>query len=132
MRKFGERCGKVCWSVGEEGEMWRSVEKCVGVWGRCGEVQNVESVWRETWESVGRGEEKCMGMNVKSVAKCVRVWGEVLVGVGEGVGKCVGVRGEMRRDVESVLGCGEALGEGWESGESTGRDVGKGVGSVWG
>ena len=31
MGKFGERCRKVCWSVEE---MWRSVEKCVEVWGR--------------------------------------------------------------------------------------------------
>ena len=45
MGKFGERCGKVCWSVGE---MWRSVEKCVGVWEVLGEVWNVEKVRGET------------------------------------------------------------------------------------
>ena len=46
--KFGERCGKVCWSVGE---MWRSVKKCVGVW----EVWNVEKVRGETCKE-RRGE----------------------------------------------------------------------------
>ena len=37
----------------------------------------MEKVRGEMWGSVGRGEGKCMGVNVKSVAKCVRVWGEV-------------------------------------------------------
>ena len=41
---------------------------------------------------VGRGGGKCMGVNVKSVAKCVRVWGEVWW-----------VWGKVW---ESVLGCG--------------------------
>ena len=47
MGKFGKRCRKVCWSVGE---MWRSVEKCV----RCG--GGVESVGGsvEQGESAGR------------------------------------------------------------------------------
>ena len=38
----------------------------------------------EVWESgestgrdVGGGEGKCVGVNVKSLAKCVRVWREV-------------------------------------------------------
>ena len=43
MWKFGERC----WSVGEEGEMWRSVEKCVGVWGS---VERGESTGRDVGE----------------------------------------------------------------------------------
>ena len=55
--------GKGCWGVGEK---WGSVE---------------------SGESTGRnvgGEGKCRGVNVKSVAKCVRVWGEAW-GVG---GRC--------------------------------------------
>ena len=51
--------------------MWKSV---LG----CGEA--LGEVW-ESGESTGRdvggGEEKCLGVNVKSVAKCVGVWREV-------------------------------------------------------
>ena len=72
----------------EQGEMWRSVEKCVGVWVS---VKRGESTGRDVGEC-GRGEGKCMGVNVKSVAKCVRVWGEVWW-----------VWGKVW---ESVLGCG--------------------------
>ena len=41
---------------------------------------------------MGRGVGKCMGVNVKSVAKCVRVLGEVWR--------------MWRKMWESVLGCG--------------------------
>ena len=62
--------------------------KCVGVWGRCvekyvgvwGSVGGSVGKWRKYGErrgGVGRGEGKCMRVNVKSVAKCVRVWTEV-------------------------------------------------------
>ena len=69
--------------------MWKSVLGCGGV---LGEVWNVEKVRGKMWGSVGRGEGECMGVNVRSVAKCVRVWGEAWW-----------VWGKMW---ESVLGCG--------------------------
>ena len=56
-----ERCGKMSSSVGEVEEMWRSAEKCVGVWGRSGEVwESGESMGRDVG-GVGKGEGKCRG-----------------------------------------------------------------------
>ena len=75
----GERCGEMCWGVGncvEYGEMW----------GRCGEMwEEVVEVWGEVRKDVGRGVKRGMGM-----------WGG-------GCGEC----GKSWRKVwESVLGCG--------------------------
>ena len=67
--KFGERCGKVCWSVG--GDVEKRGKVCWGVgevWELLGEEWNVEKV---RGRRVGRDEGKCMGMIVKSVATCV-------------------------------------------------------------
>ena len=48
------------------------MKKCVGVWGRCGKCWGKCGTWRKYGERrVGRDEGKCMGMIVKSVAKCV-------------------------------------------------------------
>ena len=49
--------------MGEVEEMWRSAEKCVGVWGRSEEVWKVEKVRVEMWGgvrgSVGGECEEC-------------------------------------------------------------------------
>ena len=93
----GEGVGKC---IGVWGEMKKDVEKCVGVWEALGEVwESGESTGRDVG-CVGGGEEKCLGVNAKSLTKCVRVWIEVWKSVGRGVKKCTGVWDEMRRGVE--------------------------------
>ena len=157
----------MCWGrgngreVGVQGNVGKSVGKCVRVWGRCVRVEDTggwwkmwvevkercggsEKMWGKVWESeLGCGEE--VGSLLGSVEKWDDDVGKVrkYAGVGRSVGRSegnVGKYGEVLENVREVWGslgkCVWGVGEVWEmcwGGEKWGEMWAEvgGVGRCW-
>ena len=87
-KKVWGRSVELCWGGGGDvGEVYKGVEKCVGMWGG-------EERWGKVGDSVGRCGGRCRKVE-EGLQRCVRRFAEVCKEVCRGVGKCEGRSAEV-------------------------------------